>query len=195
MNADANNKYMLEQVAASRNVYWVSEQLQTVWWICSQYNMQMFVKQFISGETCRDISPCLLSCWRTSLHHCAGSGNCTTLFIFRQYITFKVQHIKRQWRAVNTCRLTADVTSDDAWKERTSKNMFPWFFFPHIFSCISPLYLRWEGLRHKETTQVSKARRHLRQIRSNHCGLYRSINATPFSLPLSARWKQNRESH
>ncbi|XP_067447117.1 protein NLRC3-like isoform X32 [Thunnus thynnus] len=47
--------------------------------------------------------------------------------------------------------------------------------------------LRWEGLRHKDTTQVSKARRHLRQIRSNHCGLYRSINATPFSLPLSAR--------
>ncbi|XP_042266705.1 NLR family CARD domain-containing protein 3-like isoform X2 [Thunnus maccoyii] len=28
--------------------------------------------------------------------------------------------------------------------------------------------LRWEGLRHKDTTQVSKARRHLRQIRSNH---------------------------
>ena len=114
---------------------------------------------------------------------------------FRQYITFKLQHMKRHWRAVNTCRLTADVTSDDAWKERTSKNMFPWFFFPHIFSCISPLYLRWEGLRHKDTTQVSKARRHLRQIRSNHCGLYRSINATPFSLPLSARWNQNRESH
>ncbi|XP_044211496.1 NLR family CARD domain-containing protein 3-like isoform X17 [Thunnus albacares] len=47
--------------------------------------------------------------------------------------------------------------------------------------------LRWEGLRHKDTTQVSKARRHLRQIRSNHCGFYRGINATLFSLPLSAR--------
>lgn len=30
MNADANNKYILEKVAASRNVYSVSEQLQTV---------------------------------------------------------------------------------------------------------------------------------------------------------------------